>query len=53
MVIEGIVRPDDIKSDNTVLSEDVAEASIKYDGKGTVGDRQRQGLISRLLNWLF
>ena len=53
MVIEGIVRPDDIKSDNTVLSEDVAEASIKYDGKGTVGDRQRQGIISRLLNWLF
>jgi flagellar L-ring protein precursor FlgH len=52
-VIQGIVRSDDIRSDNTVLSESVAQASITYDGKGTVGDRQRKGIISTLLDWLF
>lgn len=52
-VIEGVVRPDDIRSDNTILSESVAEATIRFDGKGTVGDRQRKGIISTLLDWLF
>ncbi|MFN8139978.1 MAG: flagellar basal body L-ring protein FlgH [Fimbriimonadales bacterium] len=51
--IQGIVRPDDIRSDNTIFSEFVAEATIRYDGKGTVGDRQRKGIISTLLDWLF
>lgn len=53
LVMSGIVRLDDIRADNTVLSENVAEATIAYDGKGTVGDRQRKGLISLLLDWLF
>ncbi|MBL1149563.1 MAG: flagellar basal body L-ring protein FlgH [Armatimonadetes bacterium] len=52
-VITGIVRPDDIRSDNTILSEFVAEAEIRYDGKGTVSDRQRKGILTTLLDWLF
>ncbi|MCH8274233.1 MAG: flagellar basal body L-ring protein FlgH [Armatimonadetes bacterium] len=53
LTLTGIVRPDDIRSDNTIFSEFIAEATIRYDGKGPVGDRQRKGLISRLLDWLF
>lgn len=53
IVLQGIVRPDDIRADNTILSENIAEATIRYDGKGTVGDRQRKGIISSLLDWLF
>jgi flagellar L-ring protein precursor FlgH len=53
IIFTGIVRPDDILADNTVKSEYVAEANIRYDGKGTVGDRQRKGIISTLLDWLF
>jgi len=53
LVISGIVRPYDIRTDNTILSEFIAEASIRYEGKGTVGDRQRKGLINQLLDWLF
>jgi flagellar L-ring protein precursor FlgH len=53
MTITGVVRPDDINFDNTILSEFIANADIRFDGKGTVGDRQRKGLISQLLDWLF
>lgn len=53
LVLTGIVRPDDIRADNTILSENVAEGSITYDGKGTVGDRQRRGIIATILSWLF
>ncbi len=53
LVVSGIVRPDDIRFDNTILSEFVAEAEVHYEGKGTVGDRQRKGIIQQLLEWLF
>lgn len=53
LVVSGIVRPDDIRFDNTILSEFVAEAQVHYEGKGTVGDRQRKGIIQQLLEWLF
>jgi len=51
--LTGVVRVDDVRSDNTVLSESLADAHISMDGKGQVEDRQRQGIIQRLLNWLF
>jgi len=51
--ITGIVRRDDILSDNTVRSEDIAEAIIAMNGKGMIADRQRRGILTRLLDWLF
>lgn len=53
MVLTGVVRPDDIRSDNTIISEFIANAEIKYEGSGTVGDRQRKGILTTLLDWLF
>lgn len=53
IVFTGIVRPFDIKSDNTVLSTQVAEAQISMAGKGQIQDRQRKGLLNQLLDWLF
>jgi flagellar L-ring protein precursor FlgH len=49
----GIVRRDDIRADNTVASENVAEAKITNVSKGLVAERQRKGFITRLLDWLF
>lgn len=49
----GIVREDDVRADNTVLSERVAEARITNLGKGLAADRQRRGIITRILDWLF
>lgn len=50
--IRGIVRPEDIRSDNTIPSEKVAEARIEYGGRGISSDLQRptwgQDVLNRL-----
>lgn len=51
--LSGVVRRDDVRSDNTVKSENIAEADIRLEGKGLIGDRQRKGLLTRILDWLF
>lgn len=51
--ISGVVRIDDVTSENTIRSEQIADAEIKLDGKGAISDRQRRGLLTRLLDWLF
>ena len=40
--ISGIVRPQDIRNDNTIASDLIAEA-IEYTGTGVVGDKQSPG----------
>jgi len=49
----GVVRVDDVKADNTVASANVADAKITNLGKGAAADRQRKGILTRLLDWLF
>lgn len=51
--LSGIVRRFDVRIDNTVLSENVADAKITTDGKGLIGSRTRRGILTRLLDWLF
>jgi len=53
MEITGIVRPEDVTAENTVLSTLVADAQIKYTGNGAVSEKAKVGLISRLLSMLF
>jgi len=50
--LEGIVRPQDIGENNTISSVKIAQATIRYEGKGPVNEGRRPGLISRLFNWL-
>ena len=40
LVISGIIRPQDILSDNTVLHDRMAEARISYGGRGQLTDVQ-------------
>ncbi len=51
--LTGIIRPDDINPDNTIESSYVANADISYDGQGAIGNRQREGIISRIISWIF
>lgn len=51
--LTGIIRPDDVLSNNIVFSENIADADIRVDGKGQISDRTRRGLITRILDWLF
>ena len=40
LMISGIIRPQDILSDNTVLHDRMAEARISYGGRGQLTDVQ-------------
>lgn len=55
LVLRGIIRPDDISQNNTVLSQYVADAQIYLVGEGTLGDKQSQGWLVRFLDkiWPF
>jgi flagellar basal body L-ring protein FlgH len=48
--ISGIVRPVDIRTDNTVLSTQVADARITYAGRGTLADANSMGWLARFFN---
>lgn len=47
-ILRGIVRSEDIAANNTVFSYNVADASIKFVGKGTISDNQRKGWLQRI-----
>mgnify|MGYP003339682980 CR=1 FL=1 len=46
-VLRGVVRQEDIQPNNTVMSFNVADASIKFVSKGTVSDSQRRGWFTK------
>jgi len=52
IVLRGRVRPRDISDDNTVVSSRLADASISYLGEGILADKQKPGILTRLLSWL-
>ncbi|MGI4879828.1 MAG: flagellar basal body L-ring protein FlgH [Janthinobacterium lividum] len=45
--LSGLVRIDDIGSDNSVASTRVADAHIRYSGSGELADQSRQGWLAR------
>ena len=53
ITLNGIVRRDDVTSSNTVPSNLVANATLKFDGKGPLNAKQRQGILTPVLNILF
>lgn len=53
IVLTGIVRPEDIAADNSVLSSRLADARISYYGYGSVGDKQGTPLAQRLMDWVW
>lgn len=48
--LSGIIRPDDIEPDNSLLSNRIANAQITYSSKGVLAAANRMGLISRFFN---
>ncbi len=52
IVVSGLVRPEDVRDDNTVLSSRVAEAEVRLESRGSLTRRQRPGLFQRFVDWL-
>ncbi len=53
ITLRGVVRADDITASNTVPSTQVADATLKFDGKGPLNAKQRQGILTQIFNILF
>ena len=53
ITLRGVVRQDDILGNNTVSSSLVADATLKFDGKGPLNAKQRQGILTQVFNILF
>ncbi len=53
IIITGIIRPEDISTDNLIFSSNIADARIIYTGKGVVDDKQHPGWATRVLDWVW
>jgi flagellar L-ring protein precursor FlgH len=55
ITIQGVIRPADVATDNTVLSTYLADARIEYTGQGDISRKQREGWLTRLIDvvWPF
>lgn len=51
IVVSGIIRPEDITSDNVISSQYIADAKIIYTGKGVINDKMRPGWMTRIVDW--
>ncbi len=53
VVIRGIVRPDDITSDNLISSQYIADARIDYVGDGVINDKMKPGWLTKIVDYVW
>lgn len=53
VTILGTVRPQDISAQNTVLSTQISNAEIRYEGVGPLSNVQKRGVITEFLEFIW
>lgn len=48
LVLHGVIRPDDIASDNTILSSSIASARLEFVTEGDLADARKKGWLDKL-----
>ena len=51
--IKGVVRTSDVRPDNSVLSYNISDAEISFEGSGLIDDAQSPGWLTKILHWIF
>jgi flagellar L-ring protein precursor FlgH len=51
--LSGVVRPEDLDSNNMVSSTQVADLEVSMTGQGEIHDKQGNGLGTRAFDWLW
>lgn len=51
--LSGIIRPHDIETDNSLLSNRIANAQITYSSKGVLAAANKMGFVARFFNSVF
>jgi flagellar L-ring protein FlgH len=48
VVLHGLVRPDDIGRDNSVISTNIADAKVEFYAEGALSDAQKRGWMAKI-----
>jgi flagellar L-ring protein precursor FlgH len=51
--IKGVVRNSDVRADNSVLSYNISDAEITFEGSGLIDDAQSPGWLTKFFHWIF
>jgi flagellar L-ring protein precursor FlgH len=53
VILTGTIRPQDISSQNSILSTQISNAEIRYEGVGPLSTVQKRGIVTEFLEFIW